>query len=363
MELLIHNNKLLKPVDSELFRGWVEVPEAEIKTLTGDPKYHWKGSKIPFALWEQVCGFLRWTQKQFKEEAMVTFFYHIERREWAAWAFPQEPNGMTIKLLPELQAYKDDRKRFGAGWIQAGSVHHHCGAGAFASGTDNEDECNRDGVHITLGKMEDAYMDLDIRQVFDGVKSKTTSIEWIECPSYLADCPKHTRWQFWDFAIRAVPLGTDFPAEWKERIYEKPTYRGAGVNGPQNPQAGTSQQPGQVSQGATLLTKGSSQTATGAGATRGSKKSHGSRGSSVHTGNIDRGISNTDWGRAKTKQLEEILGRLSLGPVEAYGLIAGAVDHSWKAEEVATREALRSEILKTGMPMLYAEGLLEAMVR
>lgn len=364
MELLIHDKRLLKPIDTPLFRGWVPVEEHEFKVFTGDPKFTWKGAKIPFVLWTQVCGFLRWTQKQFKEEAMVTFFYHMERREWAAWAFPQMPNGMTVKLLPDEVVFKEDRAKFGKGWIQAGSIHHHCTSGAFASGTDKDDEINKDGIHITVGKMEDAVMDFHARQVFDGTVSSTVAFDWIDCPEYLKDCPKHMKYQCWDLAIKSVPLGSEFPKEWEQRIYEPWKQRhGAGVNGLQNPPAGAHQQP---TVGSTLLTKGnssSSPTTASGSATNGheAKKTSGSRGSSSSTAERGSGIARgtSSWEEAKVGTIKDILGRLSLAPLEALGLVTGMVDHTWTAEEIATKEALKDEIKKSGIPYLYAESIIE----
>lgn len=218
MELILHNKRLLRPVDTDLFRGWAEEPE--IKIVEQTPTFIWKGSKIPFDLWSQIVCFLRWTQQEYKEEALVTLFYHPADKKWAAWAFPQEPNGMTIKSLPDVPQYKEDRARFGNGWIQAGSVHHHCTAKAFQSGTDTNDEINRDGVHVTLGEMDKPVLDTHVRQIFDGVQGETSLINWIEVPDFLKDAPPYLKYDFLAFAIKAV-RDAEFPAEWKDRIYEK----------------------------------------------------------------------------------------------------------------------------------------------
>ena len=218
-QLIISNNKVLRSVDTPLYRGYAQA--TDINIVTEDKvKFEWKGAKIPWKVWTDIVCFLRWTQEAFKEEAMITLFYHPENRTWAAWAFPQEPNGMTIRLLPDVLLYKEDRKQFGAGWIQAGSVHHHCTTSAFQSGPDTADEQDRDGVHVTLGKMTDAVLDTHVRQVFDGIQGKTELIDWIETPPWLTGVPDYLRSDFAAFSLKAV-RNEGFPEEWKKRIFEK----------------------------------------------------------------------------------------------------------------------------------------------
>lgn len=342
MEFLLHNKRLLQSVDTPMFTGWAEAPDHKI--VEGTPKFKWKGAKIPFALWSQIVCFLRWTQEEFGEEAMVTLFYHPANRTWGAWAFPQEPNGMTVKHLSSHPQYAEDRARFGAGWVQSGSVHHHCKGTAFQSGTDTTDEQDRDGVHITLGKMEENVLDTHIRQVFDGVMGDTNMLDWIDVPEYLENCPHYLVYGFADYAIRAVRT-EEFPDEWKERIYERPkTYT------PVVHQPNLSHFPGGTPtkvernpvKGTTVLTRTSS-TNNGGG----------------NGGHTTKNI--TEWEEKVREKMTKICGDLSLTPMEAFGLIS-SFPSQLSAEDIEMRRALSNALLKDSIPQLYAETILEGML-
>jgi hypothetical protein len=61
---------------------------------------------------------------------------------------------MTAKELSDNEDYANqlNTQMAGGSWIKFGTVHHHCSAGAFQSGTDSADETEM-GIHITLGNI------------------------------------------------------------------------------------------------------------------------------------------------------------------------------------------------------------------
>lgn len=377
MHFLIHDKKVLKPFETSLFRGWVAADD--IKIADEKPKFEWKGSKIPFELWAEVVCFLRWTQKEFKEEAMVTFFYHETEKKWAAWAFPQEPNGMTIKLLPNTELYKEDRKRFGKGWIQAGSIHHHCTMKAFQSGVDTADEIDRDGIHFTIGEMENNVLDLHVRQVFGGVQSDTKATDWIDYPQYLKDAPDYLRDDFHSFCIRAV-RGVPHPKEWEDRIMEKEVvntsnFHMGGVAVHHHTSRAWEQ--GSTNVNVTDKTERKSESTAGASYTPGTATNV------VHTGRKlkhlkhlqlkpdDRrviaraSVKNSDpsWVATQRAKINEVINRLSLNYSEAWSLLTDYPDSSWTQEDVTMRSELNRELNKEGVAPLFAEGLLYNMLK
>lgn len=218
---ILHDKKLLRQVQNDLYEGYEEVPETEIKIVEQEPRFRWLGAKIPLTLWLQVCEFMRWTQEKYKEEAMIFFFYNVAKKEWAAWPFPQSPNGMTVRMLENHPMYKTDRLQFGNDWVQAGTLHHHCTATAFQSGTDRSDEEDRDGIHFTLGNMDKHSLDLHCRQVFDGIMSSARPLDWIEMPAFLNDVPRNMRYEFAIHTFKTMRhegKTPAFPEEWKDRI-------------------------------------------------------------------------------------------------------------------------------------------------
>ncbi len=213
----VHDGKLLVQTDNDLYHGWVPAPNV---SLVKEPLFGWKKARLTYDQWCQCVAFLRWSQKTHHEEAMMTFFYNGTQDRWAVDVFPQRPMGMTVKLLEEHPDYAAVRMQYGADWAQAGSIHHHCNMTAFQSGTDHDDEKDRDGIHITLGKMSEPLVDIHMRAVFDGVTYKTNIFDWIEMPDCVAQLPKHVL-KADDKFFGSLFLGIDehpFPEIWKSRI-------------------------------------------------------------------------------------------------------------------------------------------------
>jgi hypothetical protein len=341
MRLLIHEKRVLRPFDTPLFSGWEEVPKTEIELVDAEPKFKWKSAKIPYAMWQEVVGFLRWTQAEFGEEAMVTFFYNVKDSQWAAWAFPQEPNHMTVKMLENHPLFAEDRKQFGKDWIQFGSIHHHCKMGAFQSGTDKTDECDRDGVHITLGKMDESCLDVDIRQVFDGLQSKTNLTAWIEPPPFISQCPKHLYYDFYIHALKSAK--GEFPKAWKERIFERtPSY----VGGYTPPANNTGQQLALVGD-------------------EGSKKVQATRTETGGRNTTTNG--NGSWydgyRRTQMATCAEIAKEQKLTAEEAYTLLSTSSYATMSAEQKIDRGCLVHALTKRNVPILYAEDMYKELFR
>lgn len=206
-------NKVYEPSETDLFVGWQESQRFAVK----EPTFRWKKAKLSFELWEQIVCFLRWSQRKFNSETLVTLFYNTIEDRWAAEVFPQETAGMTVKSLENHPLYAELRRKYGRDWVQAGSVHHHCNTSAFQSGTDSKDEENRDGVHITVGKVTDDLVDIHIRVSFNGALYATSIANWIETPSWLEAIPEYYALDENEEFLR--PDYVDFPDDWRTRIF------------------------------------------------------------------------------------------------------------------------------------------------
>ncbi|MCR6656606.1 MAG: hypothetical protein NVV63_12530 [Opitutus sp.] len=130
--------------------------EPPMPVLDKVPLALWSGAPIPVSLWREVLAFFKWSYDTTKSETQVRLFYHFHRGEWRAHAFPQEKNsGMTTKELPDHPNMAADMKAIlDDGFTVWGTVHHHCAAQAFQSGTDLSDEQGQAGIHITVGNMD-----------------------------------------------------------------------------------------------------------------------------------------------------------------------------------------------------------------
>lgn len=219
--LLIKGTKILKYTKTPWFSGWQDISTDEaFRVSSGAPGVNWQRSRIPFELWSEMVGFLRWSQKEFKSEAMIVLFYNETEDKWAAWPLPQLTNGMTVRLNEHDPLYAQDRARFDKDWTQLGTIHHHCTSGAFQSATDLSDEEDREGVHITLGKMESPKMDSHIRVTFLDFEidpTVTRIADWVEYPEWFVQIPEDMHELV--FGELLLSLGeTSFPEEWKSRI-------------------------------------------------------------------------------------------------------------------------------------------------
>ena len=359
-QLFVHNSQVLRAIKTELYEGYEPARDISIKVLTpSDLTFKWLGGKIPFKVWSELCCFLRWTQEEFKEEAMVTLFYHPVTREWRAWAFPQEPVGMTIKLLPQLELYKEDRKQFGEGWIQAGSVHHHCNSAAFASGTDTNDEMDRDGVHITLGKMLEDIMDIHVRHVFDGVCGISQIRDWVELPDYVKQLPEYMQRGLIELSFKGVK-GEPFPEVWKERILEMEKPAGyVGGHNPSFPGAGNFQRGTQTTSAAEDRVPAKTTILTKDDAAKERNTSRTNKRSSTTTGGIN---TETVWAKTATEIINTTLTNLSITPMDAYALLTENNPLKLSEQDKILRHELRMTLTKNSVALLYAETLLENML-
>lgn len=156
----------------------------------------WEGPKIPPEVWRQIVSFFQWTYDTTHSESQVRLYVNARLQTWAAWAYPQEAQtGMSAHELDTPEAAQQ-RSQFSDtdGWLYFGTVHHHCGAGAFQSGVDEANEKPQDGLHITVGGMNDKRYTLHERFYLNGIKlAHDMSWFWQVDEEILAEVPAWAR--------------------------------------------------------------------------------------------------------------------------------------------------------------------------
>jgi hypothetical protein len=205
------------------FKGEYKVTEAK-----GELTY--AGPKIPPGEWNKILSFLKWVYDTTQSEAQVRLYLNTKTNVWAAWAYPQEANtGMTAKEIANEAAnaqraqFKDD-----AGWIYFGTVHSHCACSAFQSSTDESNEKDQDGIHITIGYLDKTVYDFHARLYFG--KDQFTpdmSVFW-ETGDVMSGVPDVVRdmipdgWQDKLARMQMVvpPSEPSFPEPWKENVVD-----------------------------------------------------------------------------------------------------------------------------------------------
>lgn len=187
----------------------------------------WLGPAIPKPVWDQVLAYFQWTYDTTKSESQVRLFVNLKHKTWAAWAFPQEARtGMSARELDTPEKAKQ-RAQFADsdGWIYFGTVHHHCSAGAFQSGTDKSNEESQDGLHITIGNMDKARYDMHARFYIGGFGFEPDMAKFWDIGE---DLQIMLPMSLWDNVARfqmcaKAPANTEYPVQWKENLIEVKT--------------------------------------------------------------------------------------------------------------------------------------------
>lgn len=201
--------------------------EYEIKTAKGRVEY--AGPKFTPELWYQVLSFFRWTHKEMQSESQVRLYVNHKLGRWGAWAFPQVARtGMSARELPVTEAPEKARERFAFwqsepsdDWLYFGTVHHHCAASAFQSSTDEQNEWNQDGLHLTVGRMDAEQHDVHGRLYLDGnCYEPDLSRFWPIDSGLAALLPSELHHEIARHQMGAK-VTVDFPDAWRANLVEE----------------------------------------------------------------------------------------------------------------------------------------------
>lgn len=205
--------------------------EYEVKTAKGRLEY--AGPKFTPEMWHQVVSFFRWTHKEMQSESQVRLYVNHKLGRWGAWAFPQVARtGMSARELPTPESPEKAQERFASwqsepsdDWLYFGTVHHHCSASAFQSSTDEQNEWNQDGLHITVGRMDAEQHDLHARLYLDGnCFEPDLSQFWPIDPGLTAMVPSGMLNELARFQMGGK-VTVDFPDAWRTNIVDVQTER------------------------------------------------------------------------------------------------------------------------------------------
>jgi len=205
--------------------------EYEVKTAKGRLEY--AGPKFAPEMWHQVLSFFRWTHKEMQSESQVRLYVNPKLGRWGAWAFPQVARtGMSARELPTPETPDQAQARFAAwrsepsdDWLYFGTVHHHCSASAFQSPTDEQNEWNQDGLHLTVGRMDVEQHDLHARLYLDGnCFEPDMSLFWPIDPGLAVMLPPGMHNELARFQMGGK-VTVDFPDAWRANIVDVQTER------------------------------------------------------------------------------------------------------------------------------------------
>lgn len=200
--------------------------EYEIKSGNGSLQY--TGPRFSERVWHQVMSFFRWTNQEMDSESQVRLYVNTQLGGWGAWAFPQEARtGMSAREIAVKETPEQARERFASwnsepsdDWVYFCTAHHHCSASAFQSGTDEQDEKNQDGLHLTVGRMADDRHDLHARFYLDGnCFEPDMSQFWPVDPELAEQVPASMHDALARFQM-CEKVVLDFPEAWRRNVIE-----------------------------------------------------------------------------------------------------------------------------------------------
>ena len=105
-------------------------------------------------------------------------------------------------------------------WLYFATVHHHCSASAFQSGTDEANERNQDGLHLTVGRMDAERHDLHARFYLNGnCFAPDLSRFWPVDPALAEQVPATMHDELARFQM-GEKVVVDFPDAWRKHVIE-----------------------------------------------------------------------------------------------------------------------------------------------
>lgn len=230
LKAIKHQEKLYRHIRAG---EWYGVEPIEVSD--GSPIHRWDGKKISAEQWREVLAFFLWTMEETKSEAMVTLYYH-ETHGWAVLALPQKGyTGMTVSAIQDHPGIKEAEMKLpgvwngtdpwqesfneGSKWERKGTVHHHCKSAAFQSGTDHSDEMSKEGLHITIGNLDDAKFSIHARASFRGIMTHVDFSDWFDLdPTLAALVPASMHTQLLAHKLVDPPTDKAFPEWWKANV-------------------------------------------------------------------------------------------------------------------------------------------------
>ncbi|OGG52468.1 hypothetical protein A3H16_04090 [Candidatus Kaiserbacteria bacterium RIFCSPLOWO2_12_FULL_53_8] len=145
------------------------VPLATVNGLPAlEPAIDLTAAKLPLDLVRRVTAWFRAVYLKHKSEA-VGYLYYADGN----WDFVVPPQTVSAAHATYDAAPRRE------GWTLAGTIHSHAAMSAFHSGTDDADEANFDGVHITIGKL-DSVPEYSCSIVVQGVRRKVDPSDLVD---------------------------------------------------------------------------------------------------------------------------------------------------------------------------------------
>lgn len=213
--VILHNNIMYEEFTNQHCVGYKKLSAVDTKNK---PFFSWGGGKFDLSEWDKVLAFLIWTQNEFKSESLMNFYHDEANNKLFAIPVPQfVGTGMTVTADANNEEMWAKHYLLTGGCEPVGTVHHHCLASAFQSGTDKQDETNKFGLHITIGNIGQEQMSFHSRVSFFQEFFEPQLGEWFDLMNPVLK--RYERKPFYnDMVVETITRynNSEFPEEWKE---------------------------------------------------------------------------------------------------------------------------------------------------
>lgn len=127
--------------------------------------------KIPADVITRVILFFREIYKMHRSEAIVLIFYNKIKKKFKMVPPFQKVSGGSLDYTRTITV---------EGFDVIGTIHSHGMMSAFHSGTDQHDEKSFDGLHITIGNVDEKFVSISTSIVSNGSRFIVDTIEYMD---------------------------------------------------------------------------------------------------------------------------------------------------------------------------------------
>jgi hypothetical protein len=132
--------------------------------------------KLKHGMMKNIISFFADVYEEHKSEAVVLLYLNMEGSRWGFLVPSQTVSGASAKYdMKKTLFCTDDSEVVSvvpAGYRQMGSIHSHASMSAFHSGTDDKDEFSFDGLHVTVGGLDEKKQSFACRWIAAGQEVK-----------------------------------------------------------------------------------------------------------------------------------------------------------------------------------------------
>jgi len=127
--------------------------------------------KIPGPVFGKIYSFFKEVYKEFYSECVALLYYNPKTKKYKTYIPNQEVSSASVDYVKN-KTFKDH--------MLMCSIHSHASMSAFHSGTDSDDEKNFDGLHVTVGKMNQDTLDISASIVANGSRFIVNPLDYID---------------------------------------------------------------------------------------------------------------------------------------------------------------------------------------